>query len=76
MLEGLSFLGAEREAEYVAIARARIGHYFAQSNGAAGHGAAVQQKANVAAQNKGAAPQQNVATKSLRSLRSLPKRTL
>jgi hypothetical protein len=65
MLEGLSFLGAEREAEYVAIARARIGHYFAQSGGVASDGVAAQQKSNVA-------PQQN-ATK-LRSLRSLPKR--
>jgi hypothetical protein len=75
MLEGLSFLGAEREVEYAAIARARIGYYFAQSSyaaqsiGAASDGVAVQQKSDVAAQKKTSVP---IAP--LRSLRNLPKR--
>lgn len=73
MLEGLSFLGAEREAEYVAIARARIGYYFAQSNGVS-DGGATRQKSNVAQQKKSNVAQQN-ATK-LRTLRNLPKRTI
>jgi hypothetical protein len=65
MLEGLSFLGAEREPEYVAIARARIGYHSTQPGRVAGDGVAPQKKSIVA-------PQKNTAK--LRSLRSLPKR--
>jgi site-specific DNA-methyltransferase (adenine-specific) len=67
MLEGLRFLGAEREPEYIAIARARIGYYATQSGRVVSDGVAPQKKSIVA-------PQKN-ATK-LRSLSTLPKRVI